>query len=222
MDASDDACGAQLSQEHNGQELSVAFLSHPFTDTQWKSSSTKQEAYGIYYAVTKWNYYLQGSDILVCNDHKPLQNFLNGENTNNKVNRWSLELTTYNFTFEWISGACSKAADCLSQLVDVKYTPVTSTASINMLCISIPDDPAPWSKTHTPTDVKSTLNTDKVNVPPPVTKYCKDTLQLMQKTDPFCKCISNSYSMAKPLPMKLTLSYILQVLILILHINITY
>ena len=27
-DASDDACGAQLSQEHNGQELPVAFLYH--------------------------------------------------------------------------------------------------------------------------------------------------------------------------------------------------
>ena len=28
QDASDDACGAQLSQEHNGQELPAAFLSH--------------------------------------------------------------------------------------------------------------------------------------------------------------------------------------------------
>ena len=70
-DASDDACGVQLSQEHDGQEFPVAFLSHTFTDTQWKWSTTEQETYGIYYAVTKWNYYLQGSDIVVCNDHKP-------------------------------------------------------------------------------------------------------------------------------------------------------
>ena len=27
-DASDDACGAQLSQEHNGMEFPIAFLSH--------------------------------------------------------------------------------------------------------------------------------------------------------------------------------------------------
>ena len=32
-DASDDACGAQLSQEHNGTECSVAFLSHTFSET---------------------------------------------------------------------------------------------------------------------------------------------------------------------------------------------
>ena len=31
-----DACGAQLSQEHDGQELPIAFLSHTFPDTQWK------------------------------------------------------------------------------------------------------------------------------------------------------------------------------------------
>ena len=55
-DASNDACGAQLSQEHDGTEFPIAFLSHTFTDTQWKWSTTEQEAYGVYYADTKWNY----------------------------------------------------------------------------------------------------------------------------------------------------------------------
>ena len=113
-EASDDARRAQLSQEHNGMEFLVVFLSHTFTETQRKWSTTKQEAYGVYYAITKWNYYLQGADITVKNDHKPLSKFLNGKNTDNKVNRWSLELATYNITFEWISGAKTKAADCLS------------------------------------------------------------------------------------------------------------
>ena len=54
-DAPYDACGAQLSQEHDGQEISVAFLTHTFTDTQQKWSTTEQKAYGIYYDVTKWN-----------------------------------------------------------------------------------------------------------------------------------------------------------------------
>ena len=47
-DASDDACGAQLSQEDNGTEFPVVFLSHTFTETQWKWSTTEQEAFGIY------------------------------------------------------------------------------------------------------------------------------------------------------------------------------
>ena len=33
-DASDDACGVQLSQEHDGTEFPIAFLSHTFSETQ--------------------------------------------------------------------------------------------------------------------------------------------------------------------------------------------
>ena len=70
-DASEDACSTQLSQEHDGTEFPIAFLLHTSTETQRKWSTTKQEAYGVYYAVTIWNYYLQGMDIIVRNDHKP-------------------------------------------------------------------------------------------------------------------------------------------------------
>ena len=45
----------------------------------------EQEAYGVYYTGTKWNYYFQGADITVRNDHKLLTKFLNGKNANNKV-----------------------------------------------------------------------------------------------------------------------------------------
>ena len=79
MDASDDTCGAQLSQEHDGTEFPIAFLSHTFSETQCKWSTTKQEAFGVYYAITKWNYYLQRANIIVRNDHKPLAQFLNGK-----------------------------------------------------------------------------------------------------------------------------------------------
>ena len=113
-DASDDTCRAQLSQMHEEAEFPVAFLSHTFTDTQRRWSTPEQEAYGIYFAVKKWNYYLQGADIIIRNDHKPLAWFLNGKNENMKINRWGLELTSYNIKFEWISGVKNKAADCLS------------------------------------------------------------------------------------------------------------
>ena len=53
---------------------------HTFLETQRKWSTTEQEAYGVYCAITIWNYYLQGADIIVQNDHKPLNKFLNGKN----------------------------------------------------------------------------------------------------------------------------------------------
>ena len=137
-DTSNDACGAQLSQIHDGTKFVVAFLSHTFTDTQRRWSTPDQEAYSICFAVKKWNYYLQGADIMVRNDHKPLAWFLNGKNENTKINRWGLELASYNIMFEWISGAKNKAADCLSRLVELpkkhqKNQTRTKSTRINMV-----------------------------------------------------------------------------------------
>ena len=142
-------------------------------ETQHKWSTTEHEAFGIYYAITKWNYYLQGADIIVQNDHKPLVQFLNGKNSNNKVNRWSLELTTYNITFEWISGAKNKPAVCLSKLVTL------TTTSINMLTASFNDGPAFNTRSHTqstsnptsalPTDAVPHLSQDATPTPKSLT-----------------------------------------------------
>ena len=199
-DTSDDTYRVQLSQEYNGTEFPVAFLSHTFTETQQKWSTTKQEAYGIYYVITKWNYYLQGTNIIVINDHKPLACFLNRKNTNNKVNRWSLELATYNISLSgkaiccFISGARNKAADCLSRSV----TP-TSTSN-NMLTASSNDGPAFHTRSHTQntSNTTSTPHPDKTpqisqeptTTPKSLTAGCLDALLQMQRTDLFSQCIS--------------------------------
>ena len=52
-DTSHDACRAQLTQEHDGMEFPITFLSHTFSETKRKWSTTEQEACGVYYAVTK-------------------------------------------------------------------------------------------------------------------------------------------------------------------------
>ena len=193
-DASDDACRAQFSQEHNGTEFPVAFLFHTFTETQHKWSTTEQETFGVYYTITKWNYYLQEADIIVQNDHKPLAQFLNGKNTKNKVNRWSLELATYNITFKWISGAKNKAADCLSRLV------LPTGTSINMLTASLNDRLAFHTRSHTqiisdptsapPAEPTPHISQDATPMSKSLTADHLDALLQMQRTDPFCKCIS--------------------------------
>ena len=196
-DASDNACGAQLSQIHNGTEFPVAFLSHTFTDTQRRWSTPEQEAYGIYFAIKKWNYYLQGVDIIVRNDHKPLARFLNGKNENTKINRWGLELASYNITFEWISGARNKAADCLSQLVELpkkhqKNQTGTKPMRINMVRAvttrSRSRQPEIDKETEKlqPKETNSNNDTTRNNSP----DNSRDTsIREMQSTDPFCRRI---------------------------------
>ena len=119
--------------------------------------------------------------IIIHNDHKPLQKFLNGKNTNNKVNCWSLELATYNITFEWISCTHNKAVDCLSKLVDVPEPNAQVTSIlVNTYAAAPADRPAThtWSKTKASIEVPST-DASKVNAPPPLTRDCRDTLLQM-------------------------------------------
>ena len=138
---------------------------------------------------------MQGANIMVKIDHKPLIQFLNGKNSNNKVNRWSLELATYNISFEWISGAKNKEADCLSRLVK----PIAT--SVNMLTASIPDRPAFHTRSHTQHTSSRATSTQHLDTAPqisqeptttqkPLTADHLEALLQMQKTDPFCKCIS--------------------------------
>ena len=113
---------------------------------------------------------------------------------NNKVNRWSLELATYNITFKWISGAKNKAADCLSRLVSPART------SINMLTASVNEGPAFHTRSYTQSTSDTTLKTpvmpqphisqDGNPTPKSITDDHQDALLQMQHTDPLCKCIS--------------------------------
>ena len=132
------------------------------------------------------------------NDHKSLVKFLNGKNANNKVNRWSLELATYNITFRWISGARNKAANCLSQLVE---QPMTTPATINMLTVKHTDGHASNTRSHIKKDspgttftqhpnVSPSISPDATQTPKPLTADRLEALLQMQRTDLFCRYIS--------------------------------
>ena len=173
-------------------------------DTQWKWSTTEQKAYSVYYTVTKWNYYFQGAEIIVCNDHKPLARFFNRKNANNKVNRWGLELATYNITFEWISEAQNKAADCLSWLVELPQgIHMPSATNLNTPAFNTRNRTAKHTSTEDPTlqPQSDAVTPDATDTPSTTPKsLTKDRLQVllqMQKTDPFCKCISKQLSNEK-------------------------
>ena len=85
---------------------------------------------------------------------------------NNKVNRWSLELATYNITFERISGAKNKAADCPSQLVK----PTSTLTSVNMLTASHTDGPTFNTRSHTQNTSPSTTSTPHPNISPRISQ----------------------------------------------------
>ena len=103
----------------------------------------------------------------------------------------------YNITFEWISGACNKAADCLSCLVKL---PQDKPVSINMLSVTNTDGPAFNTRSQTCQCLSMDTSTSQPDITPEVLEakdptpksMTTDRLQAllkMQKTYPFCKRI---------------------------------
>ena len=132
------------------------------------------------------------------------------KNSNNKVNRWSLELATYTITFKWISGAKNKAASCLSQLVEQLPT---TPATVNMLTVAHTNRPPSNTRSHTKKDSPGTTFTPNLNVTPIISPDTNQTpksltadrleaLLQMQRTGPFCKCISKCLFNGKALQHK--------------------
>ena len=87
------------------------------------------------------------------------------KNANNKVNRWGLELATYNITFKWILGACNKAADCLSHLVEL---PKNKPTTVNMLSATHSDGPAFNTRSRTAHQHSSNGPTPQTDAAAPV------------------------------------------------------
>ena len=117
-----------------------------------------------------------------------------------------MELATYNINFEWISGACNKAADCLSCLVGF---PQDRLATVNMLSATNLDGPAFNTRSRTAQFISSEDTTSQSDAVTPdvidtsgttAKSLTMDRLQAllqMQKTDLFCKQISKQLSSGK-------------------------
>ena len=131
------------------------------------------------------------------------------------VNRWGLELATYNIMFQWISGAGNKAANCLSRLVKL---PNNSKATVMMLTMTNLDWPAFNTRNQTlqqhqttkdmrPSDTPAitnpatsdltTVKTTQYITPKPLTVNRHEALLQMHRTDQFCKHISKWLSNGK-------------------------
>ena len=85
-----------------------------------------------------------------------------------------MELATYNISFELISGAKNKAADCLSRLVKP-----TST-SVNMLTASSTDRPAFHTRSHMQHTSSSATSTPHPDTAPQISQDPTTTQNLSQ------------------------------------------
>ena len=120
-DASDYAIGACLSQkDKEGKLRPIAFYSRKFTPPELNYEIHDKELLAIVEAFQQYRVYLEGSEhpILVYTDHKNLLYFTTTKTLNRRQARWSLLLSSYNFTITYRPGAHNTKADALSRRAD--------------------------------------------------------------------------------------------------------
>mmetsp|Transcript_7130 Transcript_7130/g.7480 ORF Transcript_7130/g.7480 Transcript_7130/m.7480 type:complete len:1037 (-) Transcript_7130:831-3941(-) len=112
-DASNTGVGAVLFQKDGDKILNVAFVSKKFSRAATRWSTIEQEAFGIFFALKKWEYLLQGHKFIVETDHRNLQ-FIQNSNEG-KIGRWRLFLQDLDFEVKHIPGKENLVADALSR-----------------------------------------------------------------------------------------------------------
>lgn len=117
-DASELGVGAVLLQvfiDESGSPVQqpIAFASQKFSEQARRWSTYEQEAYGIFFAVHSFEYFLVCKTFVVETDHRNLQWIENSPIP--KVIRWKIYLSRFNFQIRHISGKSNTVADWQSR-----------------------------------------------------------------------------------------------------------
>ncbi|MGH0192201.1 UNVERIFIED_CONTAM: hypothetical protein FKN15_006319 [Acipenser sinensis] len=114
-DASAVGLGAVLSQEKNGEEHPVLFLSRKLLPREIKYAIVEKECMAIKWAVEALRYYLWGRKFTLVTDHAPLKWLYRNKDGNARVTRWFLSLQPYCFELKYRKGKEHINADFFSR-----------------------------------------------------------------------------------------------------------
>ena len=119
-DASDLAIEACLSQEYDGKQHSVAYLSRKLSPAEQNHDVHDKEPLAIVVALENWRVYAEGSPKLeILTDHKNLLHFTTTKQLNRRQVRWSELLGQYKFKIQYTPGKENGRADALSRRSDL-------------------------------------------------------------------------------------------------------
>lgn len=127
-DASAYGLGGMLSQEIDGREHPIAYVSRSLNKAEQNYSATEREALAVIFAVEKFQAYLGSRKFKVVTDHSSLKWFLKLENPSGRLARWGCRLSQYNFEIEHRKGTDNVVPDALSRLLPVSVINVSNSS----------------------------------------------------------------------------------------------
>ena len=120
-DASNYCIAATLNQEGRP----IAFFSRTLNTNEIKHHAVEKEAAAIVEALRKWRHFLLGRHFKVITDQKSISFIFDNKRKskikNDKICRWRIELSQYNFTIVYRPGPENIAADTFSRISALTY-----------------------------------------------------------------------------------------------------
>jgi len=118
VDASYDQLGCCLLQlQPDGKYLPVGYFSMGLLPEEKNYTVTEIEGLGVGWAVGSLRPYIEGTKLLIRCDHKALKWILTTKAcTNNRLNRWRILLSEFDYDVEYKRGPQNAVADALSRL----------------------------------------------------------------------------------------------------------
>ncbi|GKT31850.1 hypothetical protein ADUPG1_002115, partial [Aduncisulcus paluster] len=123
-DASTIGVGGMVAMIQDGVEKPLAFFSKKFTEVQQKWCTLDQEAFGLFWVMSKAKNFLWGRRFIAETDHRNLSFMLKSESA--KVQRWRMAVMEFDFVIHHIKGKDNTVADTLSRC----YVKSLSTKSL--------------------------------------------------------------------------------------------
>ena len=120
-DASDVGIGALLAQIDDGKVKPIDMASRRLLPAEKNYHTTEKELLAIVWATKKWRHYLEGSNITIYTDHKPITMLKQIKTTQGRMARWLLHLSTLDAKIVFYAGKSNTIADGLSRMYESEF-----------------------------------------------------------------------------------------------------
>lgn len=126
-DASDTCMGAVLQQQQNSTWRPIAFFSKALNDTQRRYSVYDRELLAMYTAVKHFRRYIEGLEVVIHTDHRPLTYALRKAPSSNDTPKRERQLqfiSQFCSDIQYVKGENNIVADTLSRVEEITFASV--------------------------------------------------------------------------------------------------